>query len=122
MATFPELEPATRTYIPGTNASTQFGVLNGNNSSVRHSNAAVGHVLRLSFERLTSTERFNLIAHYAIHGTFETFDLPDSVLIATNLEFPANYLWRYQEPPQIEQSNSETIARVTLELLPPYLI
>ena len=122
MATFPELEPATRTYIPGTNASTQFSVLNGNNSSVRHSNAAVGHVLRLSFERLTSTERFNLIAHYAIHGTFETFDLPDSVLIATNLEFPANYLWRYQEPPQIEQSNSETIASVTLELLPPYLI
>ena len=122
MATFPALEPATRTYTPGTTASTQFAVLNGENSSVRHSNAAVGHVLRLSFDRLTSDERFNLIAHYATHGIFETFDLPDSILTATNLTFPANYLFRYQEPPQVEQSNSETTATVTLELLPPYVI
>lgn len=122
MATFPELEPATRTYIPGTNASTQFDVLDGNNSSVRHSNAAVGHVLRLSFDRLTSDERFDLVSHYAIHGTFETFDLPSETLYATNLEFPDDYLWRYREPPELEQSSSETTASVTLELVPPYLI
>lgn len=122
MATFPELEPATRTYTPGTNASTQFAVLNSENSSVRHSNAAVGHILRMSFDRLTSDERFNLIAHYAMHGIFETFDLPDSIYIATNLEFPADYLWRYAEPPQLEQTNSETTATVSLELLPPYVI
>jgi len=122
MATFPQLEPATRTYIPGTNASTQFDVLDGNNSSVRHSNAAVGHVLRLSFDRLTSDERFDLVSHYAIHGTFETFDLPSETLYATNLEFPDDYLWRYREPPELEQSSSETTASVTLELVPPYLI
>jgi len=122
MATFPTLQPASRTYTPGTNASSEFAVLDGYQSSVRHSNASVGHVLRMTFTRLTSAESFNLVSHYSLHGIFEPFDLSSSVLIATNLTFPSGYLWRYLSPPQIEQSCDITDATVELQLLPPYLI
>lgn len=122
MATFPSLQPATRTYTPGTSASTEFDVLNGNQTSVRHSNASVGHVLTMTFNRLTSSEVFELVSHYSLHGIFESFDLSTTTLIATNLTFPSGYLWRYLSPPTINQTCSNTDATVELQLLPPYLI
>ena len=122
MATFPALLPSTRTYTPGTSASNEFAVLNGNETSVRLSNAAVGNILRLTFSRLTNTETFELVSHYSLHGTFQPFDLSSTTLTATNLTFPANYLWRYLSSPVIEQSCDITNATVELQLLPPYLI
>ncbi|ADP06623.1 hypothetical protein S-CBS1_gp18 [Synechococcus phage S-CBS1] len=122
MATFPSLQPASRIYTPGTNASTEFAVLDGYEASVRHSNASVGHVLRMTFRRLTSAERFSLVSHYALHGIFEPFDLDSATLIATNLTFPSDYLWRYLSPPQLDQTCDVTNATVELQLLPPYLI
>ena len=122
MATFPSLTPSTRTYTPGTTASTQFAVLDGYEGSVRHSNASVGHILRMTFTRLSSAESFNLVGHYALHGTFQPFDLSATTLIATNLTFPANYLWRYLSAPVIDQSCDIIDATVELQLLPPYLI
>ena len=122
MATFPALQPATRTYTPGTSASTEFAVLDGYETSVRHSNASVGHILRMTFTRLSSADTFNLVSHYSLHGTFEPFDLSSATLIATNLTFPANYLWRYLSAPTIDQSCDITNATVELQLLPPYLV
>ena len=122
MATFPALQPATRTYTPGTNASSEFAVLDGYEASVRHSNASVGQLLRMSFVALTAAEKFNIISHYALHGTFEPFDLPSSLLSATNVTFPAGYLWRYLGPPQIDETCDVISATVELQLLPPYLI
>lgn len=122
MATFPALLPSTRTYTPGTSASAEFAVLNGNETSVRLSNAAVGNILSLTFSRLTNAETFELVSHYSLHGTFQPFDLSSTTLTATNLAFPANYLWRYLSSPVIEQSCDITNATVELQLLPPYLI
>ena len=122
MATFPALQPSTRLYTPGISSSTQLAVLDGDETSVRHSNASVGHLLRMTFARLSSTETFDLISHYSLHGTFETFDLGTTTLTATNLTFPASYLWRYLSPPVIDQSFGVTNATVELQLLPPYLI
>ena len=122
MSTFPSLSPATRTYTPGTNASTEFAVLDGYESSVRHSNASVGHILRMTFTRMTASETFALVSHYALHGTFAPFDLSATTLTATNLAFPADYLWRYLSAPVIDQTCEITDATVELQLLPPYLI
>jgi hypothetical protein len=122
MATFPALQPATRTYTPGTSASTEFAVLDGYETSVRHSNASVGQILRMTFTRLSSADTFSLVSHYSLHGTFEPFDLTSTTLIATNLTFPANYLWRYLSAPVIDQSCDITNATVELQLLPPYLV
>jgi len=122
MATFPALNPSTRTYTPGTNASTELSVLDGYQASVRHSNASVGHILRMSFTRLSSADTFNLVSHYSLHGTFQPFDLSATTLVATNLTFPSGYLWRYLSPPQIDQSCDITNATVELQLLPPYLV
>lgn len=122
MATFPALQPSSRLYTPGISSSTELAVLDGDETSVRHSNASVGHLLRMSFSRLSSSEAFDLISHYSLHGTFETFDLGSTTLIATNLTFPANYLWRYLSSPMIDQSFGVTNATVELQLLPPYLI
>lgn len=122
MAAFPALQPTTRIYTPGTSASTKLPVLDGYETSVRHSNASVGHILRMTFTRLSSADRFSLVSHYALHGTFEPFDLSATTLIATNLTFPANYLWRYLSAPVIDQSCDIIDATVELQLLPPYLI
>lgn len=97
-------------------------MLDGYEASVRHSNASVGHILRMTFTRLSSSDRFSLVSHYALHGTFEPFDLSATTLIATNLTFPADYLWRYLSAPVIDQSCDIIDATVELQLLPPYLI
>jgi len=81
MATFPALNPATRTYVPGTSASTEFAVLDGFETSVRHSNASVGQILRMTFTRLSPADTFNLVSHYSLHGTFESFDLSVTTLL-----------------------------------------
>ena len=122
MATFPALNPATRTYVPGTSASTEFAVLDGFETSVRHSNASVSQILRMTFTRVSSADTFNLVSHYSLHGTFEPFDLSVTTLVATNLTFPSGYLWRYLSAPVINQSCEITDATVELQLLPPYLI
>jgi hypothetical protein len=122
MATFPSLQPASRTYTPGITASSEFAVLDGYEASVRHSNASVAHLLSMTFLALTAAEKFNIISHYALHGTFEPFDLPSSLLTATNVTFPAGYLWRYLGPPQIDETCDVISATVELQLLPPYLI
>jgi len=122
MATFPSLQPATRFYTPGVFSSTEIAVLSGDRTNVRHSNASVGHLLRMTFERLSDAETFELVSHYSLHGTFETFDLSSATLVATNLTFPAGYLWRYLSSPVLTQSSQVTEATVELQLLPPYLI
>ena len=122
MSTFPALQPATRVYTPGICASTELAALSGKQTSVRHSNASVGHLLRMTFTRLSDSEASELISHYSLHGTFETFDLSSTTLIATNLTFPANYNWRYFSSPVLEQAFGVTDATVELQLLPPYLI
>ena len=121
-ANFPPLAPSTRTYIPGTYASSALPSLTGNETNIRHSNASVGHRLRMNFINITRANHFLIVSHYSMHGTFETFDLTSTTLQGTNLTVPTNYQWRYLERPTIEETLTQIDIQVELQLLPPYVI
>ena len=122
MATFPALTPSSRTYIPGQVAATPIATIDGDEISVRHSNASNGHVLRLGFQLLSRADHYLLISHYSIHGRFVPFDLPSETLAASGLTFPANYLWIYAASPETEEICNQINATVELQLIPPYTI
>jgi len=122
MATFPSLSPQTRTYILGANPATPIGVLTGDEFAVRHANVSVGHVLRLGFRGLTTAQHAAIIGHYNIHGRFQSFTIPATLLTGSNLTFPANYEWIYANSPQTSYSPGLIDVAVELQLLPPYSI
>tara|TARA_R100001443_G_scaffold110115_1_gene121840 strand:- start:542 stop:910 length:369 start_codon:yes stop_codon:yes gene_type:complete len=122
MASFPAITPTSRTYVPGTFASSALPSLTGDETNIRHSNASVGHRLRMSFINITRAQHFELVSHYSLHGTFETFDITATTLKGTNLTFPTNYKWRYRNRPNVEETPTQIDFDVELELLPPYVI
>lgn len=122
MADFPSLPPQSRTYIPGSTAVTPIGVLTGDEFAVRHTNAAVGNILRLGYRGLTTAEHSELINHFSFHGRFQPFDLPATVLTGSNLTFPANYQWIYVGSPRTSYSPGLVETTIELELVPPYTI
>ena len=123
MATFPALQPTARTYIPGQSPATPIGSLDGGELSVRHINSSVGYTLRLGFTGLTDTEHFSIISHYMIHGRFQPFDLPPSIVAGANFEFPSGYSWIYVSSPDTEYAPGLINVTVELELIPanPFL-
>lgn len=122
MATFPALNPSTRTYVPGVQPSTAINTLNGDEMSVRHGNTANGYRLRLGFNLLTRSDHFDLLAHYALHGRFVPFDLDATTLTGSGLTFPSTYLWIYADTPETEEICGQISATVELELIPSYTI
>jgi len=122
MAVFPELTPSSRTYTPGEHPNTPLMVLTGDESSVRHSNGAVGHRLRMTFKLLTQAENYSIIGHYSLHGRFVPFDLSATTLSAAGLTFPTNYQWIYAGTPETDEECGEITTTVELELIPPYTI
>ena len=122
MATFPALQPQTRTYTPGAMPSTAIRVLTGDETSVRHTNSSFGHSLRFTFRGLTAAQQTSITNHYLTHGRFTAFDLPTSVLAGSGLTFPANYAWIYAVSPQTSYSPGLIETVVQLELVPPYTL
>jgi hypothetical protein len=122
MATFPALNPTSRTYIPGQPPATALTTLNGDELSVRHNNASTKYILRLGFNGITPDEHFAINSHYSIHGRFQPFDLPTSILLGGNFSFPANYLWIYGASPDTQYDPGVIAVTVELELVPPYLV
>ena len=122
MATFPALTPSTRTYTPGAYAHTIAQTLDGDTRSVRHSNGEIGNRLRMGFVDMTRAEHFSLVSHFALHGTFATFDLAAATIVAAGITVPFGYLWRYAASPEIEEICGRIDVTIDLELLPPYLI
>lgn len=120
MATFPALQPQTRTYVPGATPSTAIMMLNGNETNVRHTNGSVGTLLRLTFNALSRTQQESIIAHYNTHNRFIPFDLAAITLIASGLTLPASHLWIYARPPSMTETCSSIDVEVELELIPPY--
>lgn len=119
MATFPALNPSTRTYTPASSANTPLRVLTGDEVSVRHSSSSVGHRLRMTFNLLSRADHYSLISHYALHGRFESFDLDSATLVGSGLTFPSGYQWIYVSPPETEEVCEQIYATVELELIPP---
>lgn len=122
MATFPSLAPQSRSYIPGSNPNSTIQALTGDETSIRHTNAATGHILRLGFRGLTNEEHYEILSHYTMHGRFTPFDLPAIVLLGSGLTFPAGYGWIYVNSPETSYSPGLVETNVELELVPPYTI
>lgn len=122
MATFPALTPTTRTYTPGQAPASPILSLTGDELSVRHVNASTSYFLRLGFAGLTSEQHYSITSHYMIHGRFQPFDLPTSVLAGANFQFPSGYLWIYARSPDTEYSPGLVSVQVELELVPEYLV
>jgi hypothetical protein len=122
MATFPALNPSTRTYVPAVQPSTSINTLNGSEMSVRNGNSSNMYILRLSFKLLTRSNHTELLSHYATHGRFQPFDLDSVTLTASGLTFPTNYRWVYASSPETEESCGQISATVELELIPSYTI
>jgi len=106
MALFPALSPATRAWTPGTYPIGQFRGLSARQRTVRLSNAMTGSSLRLQFQSLATAQLLAIVAHYAgQQGGYLSFGLPSEVWsgVATPSDYSlSNYLWRYAEPPQVE--------------------
>lgn len=122
MATFPALQPQTRTYTPGASPSSAAVVLTGDETSVRHTNSAIGYILRLTFRGLTAAQHYQIVGHYSAHNRFTSFDLPSTVLLGSGLTFPTTYEWIYVSSPQTTYAPGSIEVTVELELVPPYTI
>ena len=122
MANFPSIAPSTRTFTPGSYPSSALPCLTGDETNIRHSNASVGHRLRMSFINITRANLLSIVNHYVTHGTFIRFDLNTTVLTATNLTFPANYQFRYLSRPTVTETQTQIDIDIELQLLPPYTV
>jgi hypothetical protein len=123
MTTFPTLTPSGRTFTPGEYPHTPFSTISGWQNRVRHSNVMLASQVRLTFTAVTEASMLSILSHYQGQlGTFESFDLPFSVwggVTAADYQL-ANYLWRYKEPPTVEDSYySRYNIELTLETVPP---
>lgn len=105
MPTFPAIAPASRTFTPGDYPHSPFVALSGEQSRVRHSDAVLSASLELEFVRLTEAERLSIETHYlGQYGEMDPFPLPPQTFSGFN---PYDFnegagLWRYAEPPEIE--------------------
>jgi hypothetical protein len=122
MATFPALNPTARTYTPGQAPASPLVALNGDELSVRHVNASTSYFLRLRFTGLTTEQHYSITSHYMVHGRFQPFDLPTSVLTGANFLFPTGYLWIYARNPETDYAPGLISVGVELELVPEYLV
>lgn len=106
MAVFPSLTPAGRTFTPGQYAHAQIRTKSGLQARVRHSSAAAGAQLRLTFKAITRAELLEVRDHYAAQlGGFLAFEIPAEVV--AGITTPATitlsgYRWLYASPPEVE--------------------
>lgn len=105
MATFPSLQPSSRTYTPGDYPNTPYKAWDGSEGRVRHSNVMLESTLRLAFNGLTETQMLDILTHYQTQrGGFESFALPSAVwsgVSSVNDYQLTSYRWCYSEPPTV---------------------
>jgi hypothetical protein len=122
MSDFPALKPQSRTFTPGNYAAVQVRTLEGSETSVRRSNASVGHTLSLVFISGDPAQQNEIFKHYGINNRFLPFDLSAEALEGSGLTFPTGYQWIYRNPPSVEYSPDSVTVSLSLELVPPYAI
>tara|TARA_B100001758_G_scaffold246512_1_gene261779 strand:+ start:971 stop:1339 length:369 start_codon:yes stop_codon:yes gene_type:complete len=122
MADFPSLTPQARTYTPGSYAVLRTNTFSGTEVSVRRNNAAIDHLLSLTFTSSSVADQNSIFSHYAVHNRFQPFDLPAVVLEGSDLTFPTGYQWIYLGPPKVTYNPSAVTVAVELQLVAPYSI
>ena len=122
MADFPSLTPQARTYTPGSYAVLRTNTYSGAEVSVRRNNAAIDHLLGLTFKSDSVSDQNSIFSHYAVHNRFQPCDLPAVVLEGSELTFPTGYQWIYVGPPKVTYDPSVVTVSVELQLVAPYSI
>jgi hypothetical protein len=126
---FPALIPSSRTFLPGEYPNTAFRSWNGTENRVRHSNVMLASRLVVSFLYLPESQMLQIFQHYQdALGGFLAFAIPADLLegVSNAADYTlTNYLWRYAEPPLVEDlpcsttGNSRHSVQITLESVQP---
>ena len=139
VASFPAIEPSSRAWTPGSLPMRSFSTLSGYEARVLLGANSVGTSLSLAFSNLLEDQLLEIISHHSVaKGSFETFDLPDSVFAGMSNYgnvTPVSSQWRYASPPSIDwvapgignvsvsllavASDNAVNSEVPPELLPP---
>lgn len=120
MATFPALEPLTRSYDFGQYPVSDRPAFAGGPVRFRHGTVSSGHGLLLGYSNLTATEAKLIRDHYRDQqGGFLPFDLSPEAWAGhssmTDL-VPSTTQWRYAEAPQ-ETHKDGGLMDVTVSLV-----
>ena len=109
MAAFPSIRPTGRSYSPGQFPTKTYRGLSGATVKRVFGNRSFGHAIDLQFENISDVSTKAILDHYyGQYGSYARFVLPDEVFSGTSselkgvLQAPANILWEYAEPPQVE--------------------
>lgn len=108
MATFPSLEPTTRSVSLGDCPQVPYAGTSGDVVTFKFGSDRIGQVLTLGYEYLTESEAQSIIDHYrGQQGFAVSFDLPAVVWSGyTTRPIPASdYEWRYASEPTIAISS-----------------
>jgi hypothetical protein len=119
MATFPELEPATRAYDFGIFPLTEQPSLSAGIVRFRHSATPQNYQLTLGYTALTDAEAALIREHFQFQGGgYRSFQLPPIIWKGhtfTGNVAPTNTRWRYIEAPE-EEHFSAGYVNVTVTL------
>lgn len=120
MATFPAIEPLTRSYSFGQYPVTNEEGFGGGSVRFKHGATSFSHTLTLGYGSITEAEAKLLRDHYRTQqGGFLAFDLSAEAWLGhtsfTDL-VPATTQWRYNRPLQ-ESHASGGLFDVTVELV-----
>jgi hypothetical protein len=120
MATFPELEPATRSYDLGAFPLTEQASLSAGVVRFRHGTTATAFNLQLEYVYLSDAEATQIRNHYQGQGgSYRSFMLPPIIwkghTFSGNI-FPITTRWRYADTPE-ETHLSGGLVNVTITLV-----
>jgi len=120
MATFPELEPAARSYDLGAFPLTEQASLSAGTVRFRHGTTATNFSLELEYVYLSDAEAALIRTHYQIQaGSYRSFLLPSIIWKGHTFSgnvFPVGTRWRYAETPE-ETHFSGGLVNLTVSLV-----
>jgi len=110
MATFPELEPATRSYDFGLLPLTEEPSVSAGIVRFRHSTTPQNYQLTLGYQSLTDAEASLIREHYQSQGGgYRSFQLPSIIWAGHTFSgniVPYTTRWRYIEAPEEEHASA----------------
>jgi hypothetical protein len=120
MATFPELEPAARSYDLGAFPLTEQPSLSAGVVRFRHGTTATNFSLQLEYVYLSDAEAAEIRTHYQFQaGSHRSFMLPPIIWKGHTFSgnvFPVGTRWRYADTPE-ETHLSGGLVNLTVSLV-----
>ena len=109
MATFPAIKPSSRSFNPGDYPTQRYRTMSGATWKRNFGSTRVGMELNLEFLNISDSKTVAILQHYnGEGGTLKRFAVPQQLWAGMSPELkelanvPANVLWAYAEPPDVE--------------------